>query len=127
MIIGTHILFYSTDPDADRAFLRDMLGLRFVDAGEGWPIFAMPPAEAAIHPSDGGFSQAHAGRAMMGAIVYLMCDDLPAFIRSLTAKGVAFSPVEHAPWGESTSFPLPSGAHIGVYQPAHPTALGLGA
>jgi len=125
MIIGTHILFYSTEPEADRAFLRDVLGLRSVDAGEGWLIFAMPPAEAGIHPSDGKFQQEHAGRPMMGAIIYLMCDDLGAHIRALQAKNVKCTKIEEAEWGKSTSIPLPSGAQIGLYQPTHPTALDL--
>ena len=72
MIFGTHILFYSKSPEADRAFFRDVLNFRSVDAGGGWLIFAMPPAEAAFHPSEGKFSQSHSGQRMMGAIIYLM-------------------------------------------------------
>ena len=125
MIIGTHILFYSTNPEADRAFFRDILSFRWVDAGEGWLIFAMPPAEAALHPSEGAFQQTHAGRPMMGAVVYLMCDDLHAAIRSLAAKNVQCTEVEEEPWGIRTSIPLPSGSEIGLYQPTHPTALDL--
>ena len=126
MIIGTHVLFYSTNPEADRAFFRDVLGFRSVDAGEGWLIFAMPPAEAALHPSDGGFWQSHAGRHMMGAVIYLMCDDLHSLIKSLEAKHVQCTEIEEEPWGIRTSIPLPSGSEIGLYQPKHPTALDLG-
>jgi len=123
MIIGTHILFYSTDPEADRAFFREVLRLRSVDAGEGWLIFGMPPTEAGIHPGDGTFCQVHAEQRMMGAIVYLMCDDLRAELATLAARKVRCSPIEEAPWGISSSILLPSGAHIGLYQPTHPTAI----
>jgi catechol 2,3-dioxygenase-like lactoylglutathione lyase family enzyme len=125
MIIGTHLLFYSTNPEADRAFFRDVLGFRWVDDGGGWLIFAAPPAEAAFHPSEGEFVQAHAGHRMMGAIVYLMCDDLKSTIQALEAKGVKATEIEEEPWGIRTSIPLPSGAEIGLYQPTHRTALGL--
>ena len=125
MIFGAHFLFYSHDPEADRAFFRDVLGFRSVDAGEGWLIFAMPPAEVGIHPAEGAFSQNHAGQSLMGAVLYLMCDDLNASMASLEAKGVACSKVEVAGWGSVTSFSLPSGGRIGLYQPRHATALHL--
>ena len=125
MIIGAHFLLYSKDPEADRAFFRDVLGFRYVDVGEGWMIFAMPPAEAGIHPLDGEFSQRHAGHDLLGAVLYLMCDDLEALIKSLEAKNVRCTEVEKAPWGIKTTIPLPSGGAIGLYQPAHPTALNL--
>jgi hypothetical protein len=76
MIVGTHVLFYSKDPEADRGFFRDVLKLDSVDAGEGWLIFRLPPAEVAVHPSVESFVQSHAGHDMMGAIVYFMCDDV---------------------------------------------------
>jgi hypothetical protein len=123
MLIGTHILFYSTKPEADRAFFRDVLGFRSVDAGGGWLIFAMPPAEAAFHPADRGARQKHAGRHMMGAVIYLMCDDLHSLIRSLKMKKVKCTAVAKEQWGIRTSIPLPSGAEIGLYQPTHPTAI----
>lgn len=126
MIIGAHLLFYSKDAEADRAFLRDVLNFRSVDVGGGWLIFAMPPAEAAFHPLEGEFSQQHAGQKLLGAVLYLMCDDLDALMESLKAKGVQCTEVQTASWGRSTSFPLPSGGHIGLYQPSHPTALDLG-
>lgn len=125
MITGTHILFYSTNPDADRAFFRDVLEFRSVDVGGGWLIFRMPPAEAALHPSSGALVERHADFDMMGAIVYLMCDDLRATITSLEAKNVTCTAIGEERWGFKTTIPLPSGGHIGLYQPTHPTALDL--
>jgi catechol 2,3-dioxygenase-like lactoylglutathione lyase family enzyme len=125
MITGAHILFYSTDPEADRAFFKRILGFRSVDVGGGWLIFALPPAEAAIHPVDKEFSQRHAGQKLLGAVLYLMCDDLEATVAKLRKKKVKCTKVQKADWGISTTIPLPSGAGIGLYQPAHPTALNL--
>jgi len=125
MIFGAHILFHSRNPEADRAFFTDALGLASVDAGHGWLIFALPPAEAAIHPADGEFSQTHAEHQLMGAVLYLMCDDLHAEIATLREKGVPCSEIQQAPWGSSTTIPLPSGRSIGLYQPRHETALNL--
>jgi hypothetical protein len=115
MITGAHILLYSQDADADRAFLRDVLEFPFVDVGHGWLIFALPPAEAAVHPAAGEFA----------AELYLMCDDLHALIRSLEAKNVRCTEVAEERWGIRTTIRLPSGGEIGLYQPSHPTALGL--
>jgi catechol 2,3-dioxygenase-like lactoylglutathione lyase family enzyme len=115
MISGAHIVIYSKDADADRAFLRDTLGFGNVDAGHGWLIFAVPPAEAAIHPSQ------ESGRHEF----YLMCDDLKSEMAALTKKGVQFSAIEEARWGSITKLRLPSGAEIGLYQPKHATALHL--
>ena len=124
MITGAHILLYSDKPEADRAFFRHILGFRAVNAGEGWLIFALPPAEAGIHPTDGETrQQLHGGRGLLGAVLYLMCDDLPSTIKSLQAKNVTCSPVEEAPWGIKTTIQLPSGGEIGLYQPTHPTAI----
>jgi len=125
MIVGSHFLLYSKNAEADRAFFRDVLGFRYIDAGEGWLIFAMPPAEAGIHPLDREFSQSHAGHRLLGAVLYLMCDDLEGMIASLKAKKVRCSKVEKARWGRVTTIPLPSGGSIGLYQPTHPTALNL--
>jgi catechol 2,3-dioxygenase-like lactoylglutathione lyase family enzyme len=125
-ILGAHILLYSTDAEADRAFFRDVLGFRYVDVGEGWLIFAMPAAETAIHPSNGEFVQQHAGHRLLGSVLYLMCDDLPARMAALQAKGTRSTEVEKAPWGIRTTVPLPTGGEIGMYQPTHATALGLG-
>jgi catechol 2,3-dioxygenase-like lactoylglutathione lyase family enzyme len=126
MFTGAHILLYSTKPEADRAFFRDVLGLRSVDAGGGWLIFALPPAEAALHPVESVESTHHGERGLMGAVLYFMCKDLKAAMRRLRAKKVHLSRVMRAPWGMKTSFRLPSGGEIGLYQPRHPTALGLG-
>ena len=115
MISGTHIIIYSQNAEADRAFLRDVLEFKSVDAGHGWLIFALPPAEAAVHPSDE--NSAHE--------LYLMCDNLNAEIASLAKKDVKCSEVQEARWGSTTKIQLPSGGHIGLYQPKHPTAINL--
>jgi len=120
MITGAHVLLYSHDAEADRAFFRDVLEFRWVDAGHGWLIFKLPPAEAALHPTEG-----QAAPAMLGAELYLMCDDLQAMIQSLAAKNVVCAPIDNAPWGIKTTIRLPSGGAIGLYQPTHPTALAL--
>jgi len=125
MITGAHVLLYSNDPEADRAFFRDVLGFLSVDAGHGWLIFKLPPAEAALHPTDGDPAEGHAGHAMLGAELYLMCDDLHASIQSLAARNVVCTAIDKAAWGIKTTIRLPSGGAIGLYQPAHPTALGL--
>jgi catechol 2,3-dioxygenase-like lactoylglutathione lyase family enzyme len=125
MIFGAHILFYSQDSEADRAFFSDVLGFRSVDVGHGWLLFALPPAETAIHPADIDFSQTHAGEKLLGAVLYLMCDDLQAEIALLKGKNVQCTEIQQAPWGMSTTIPLPSGPAIGLYQPRHETALKL--
>jgi hypothetical protein len=122
MINGTHILLLSEDAEADRVFLRDVLGFRSVDAGHGWLIFALPPAEAAVHPTDGQ-RKAQGGNVMAEANVYLMCDDLDIEMGRLKDKNVSFSNVETERWGKKTTFRLPSGAELGLYQPTHPTAI----
>lgn len=119
MINGAHFLLYSKDPDADRAFLRDVLQFPFVDVGHGWLIFALPPSEVAVHPGSGNFVQSHGDHALLGAIVYLMCDDLAAEMASLRAKGVTCSEVVEANWGIKTTVRLPGGGEIGLYQPRH--------
>lgn len=125
MINGAHILLYSKDPDADRAFFRDKLGFRSVDAGGGWLIFALPSSEVALHPLDGDFQQMHAGHQLLGAVLYLMCDDLAATITSLKAKNVECTSTATEQWGIRSTIKLPSGGEIGLYQPTHPTALNL--
>lgn len=122
MITGAHFLFYSTDPEADRAFIRDVLEFRSVELGGGWLIFALPPSELAVHPAEALFTQKHAGEPLLGAVLYLMCDDLQAFIRQMAARHVTCSVVREAEWGASTTVALPSGGSIGVYQPGHRTA-----
>ena len=122
MITGTHVLLYSTQPEADRAFFRDVLELHSVDAGGGWSIFRLPPAEIALHPGDGTFVQRHGDEAMLGAVVYLMCDDVEATVRELEAKGVPCTARVTERWGIRTALRLPSGGELGLYQPLHPVA-----
>jgi glyoxalase/bleomycin resistance protein/dioxygenase superfamily protein len=125
MINGAHFLIYSKDPDPDRMFLRDVLEFESVDVGRGWLIFGLPPAEIAVHPKQNeGPSKADDG--VVGAALYLMCDDLSATMKQLQSKKVKFSAIEEERWGTVTTFSLPSGAKIGLYQPKHPTALKLG-
>ena len=124
MIAGAHILLYSKDPVADRAFFKTVLEFRSIEIGRGWLLFALPPAELAVHPSDGEFVQMHAEHPMLGAVFYLMCDDLRSLMQSLEGKGVAYATPVEAEWGISTSLRLPSGGEIGLYQPTHPTMIG---
>lgn len=125
MFTGAHFLFYSRSPGEDRQFLRDTLGFLNVDVGDGWLIFRLPPAEIAVHPSGEGFTQAHGDHDMLGAVLYLMCDDVDAVYATLARKGVVLAPLQKADWGRFTSMRLPSGGSIGLYQPAHETAIGL--
>jgi hypothetical protein len=115
MISGAHVVIYSKDAEVDRVFFRDVLGLASVDAGHGWLIFALPPAEAAFHPAED--NDRHE--------LYFMCEDLEAERTSLAAKNVACSAVEEARWGSITKIRLPGGGEVGLYQPKHPTALNL--
>ena len=123
MITGSHFIFFSKDADADRRFFREVFGFRAVDAGGGWLVFALPPSEAAFHPADAGSVEKHAGHPLLGAVLYLMCDNLSEQIKALAEKNVVCSPVAKERWGTRTSFRLPSGGEIGLYQPSHPTAL----
>jgi hypothetical protein len=112
MITGVHALIYAKQPDEVRAFFRDTLGLSSFDAGGGWPIFALPPAELAVHPAD---EEAHE--------LYLMCDDLESTMRELGQRGVEFSHVKEQSWGLVTSIRLAGGAKLGLYEPRHPSPL----
>ena len=125
MIHGAHLLLYSTNAEADRNFLRDVLGFAHVDAGHGWLIFALPPAEAAVHPADDTPHESGDGHAMLGAHLYLMCDNLDATIAELKAQKVACGEIGRERWGIRTTIKLPSGGDLGLYQPTHPTALAL--
>jgi hypothetical protein len=127
MIHGVHLLLYSRDAEADRAFLRDVLGFASVDAGHGWLIFGLPPAELAVHPAEGSSAQNSAEDNPTGGAIYLMCEDLAATIYSLNAKGAVTSEVQNQRWGAVTTLRLPSGARLGLYQPRHATALHLAA
>ena len=109
MITGAHSVVFSTNADADRAFLRDVLKLPNVDAGDGWLIFGLPPAEVAFHPSDK--NDIHE--------FYLLCADVEAFVNEMQQQGVETTPVEDEGWGLLTYITLPGGGKLGVYQPRH--------
>ncbi len=115
MITGAHVIIYSRDADADRAFFRDVLDYPHVDAGGGWLIFKLPPAEVAVHPAEDTGSHE----------LYLMCDDVSATIEHLNAKGVICGPVSDEGWGLLTSIRLPGGGELGLYEPRHPKATEL--
>ncbi|MGW0627174.1 VOC family protein [Streptomyces sp. NPDC002758] len=111
MINGAHVVLYSRDAEADRNFLRDVLGWEYVDAGHGWLIFRAPPTEVACHPADGEPSHE----------LMLMCDDLDATMAELGARDVEFTrPVEEARWGRVTALRLPGGGEVSLYEPRHP-------
>jgi catechol 2,3-dioxygenase-like lactoylglutathione lyase family enzyme len=109
IVNGVHILIYSPNPDADRAFLRDVLGFAYVDVGHGWLIFGLPPAEVAVHPSEK--NDVHE--------FYLLCADVDAFAARVTARGLSCSPVRDLGWGRLTQVSLPGGGKLGVYEPRH--------
>ncbi len=113
MIFGAHVIVYSQDPIADRAFFRDILGFPFVDAGHDWLIFALPPAEVAVHPAE----------ESVGHELYFMSDDLNADIAALAAKNARCSKVEEVRWGSVTAIQLPGGSELRLYQPKHPSPL----
>src|SRR5215831_5471613 len=125
IVNAVHVLINTTNPEADRAFFRDVLGFKYVDIGHGWLIFGLPPAEAAFHPADGESGQQHAGHQVLGAVVYLMCDDLNATMKALAAKNVACTEIETERWGIRTTVRLPSGGELGLYQPTHQVAYNL--
>jgi catechol 2,3-dioxygenase-like lactoylglutathione lyase family enzyme len=113
MLSGAHVILYSRDAEADRTFVRDVLGLAGVDAGDGWLIFRLPPAELAVHPTDGESK----------AEFYLMCDDIEGLLARLAGEGVVVaSPVTDQGWGLLASIRLPSGADLAIYEPRHPLA-----
>jgi len=109
MISGAHVVIYSKNAEADRAFFRDTLRFPCIDAGDGWLIFALPPAETAFHPS----------RVNGPHEMYFMCKNLKREISTLARKKVRCSPVKDAGWGLITSIRLPGGGSIGLYQPRH--------
>lgn len=112
MITGAHTIIYASDANAARAFFRDVLGFPSVDAGEGWLIFGLPPAELAAHPLEGG----EAGRHEL----FLMCDDIRRTVEELRGKGVEFtSDVTDQGWGLLTSLRIPGGGEISLYEPRH--------
>ena len=115
MIFGAHVIVYSKDAEADRAFLRDVLGFKSVDAGHGWLIFALPPAEVAVHPAQENDRPE----------LYFMCNDLKAEISVFGKQGVRCSEVQEARWGSIVKIQLPGGGEVGLYQSRHPIAVPL--
>ena len=109
MLIGAHSIIYSKKPDADRAFLRDVLGLPHVDVGEGWLIFGLPPAEVAVHPSNK--NNVHE--------FYFMCDDIQSLTAAMKERGIKCGTVQNKGWGLMTQVTLPGGGRLGIYQPRH--------
>jgi catechol 2,3-dioxygenase-like lactoylglutathione lyase family enzyme len=113
MIEGAHVILYSRDAQADRAFLHDVLGSPGVDAGDGWLIFALPPAEVAVHPTEGEPTSE----------LYLTCDDIERTLGDLSARGVAITrPASDEGWGVLATVRMPSGAELSLYEPRHPVA-----
>jgi catechol 2,3-dioxygenase-like lactoylglutathione lyase family enzyme len=115
MINGAHVILYTGDAEADRGFIRDVLGLAGVDVGGGWVIFKLPPAEIAVHPTE----------AEPQHEFYFLCDDIAKTTAELRAKGVTVSEVDQQRWGLLVSVTLPSGARLPLYQPLHQTAYDL--
>ena len=115
MINGVHVVIYSKDSEADRAFFRDVLQFPCVDAGHGWLIFALPPLEAAFHDSDKNDQHE----------LFLMCDDLATTLKDLKSKHVKVSEVKEQRWGKIASLNLPGGGNISIYEPKHPSPLKL--
>jgi len=108
MITGAHAILYSTNPEADRAFLREVLGLPHVDVGGGWLIFGLPPAEIAVHPAEESRHE-----------LYLLCDDVAAFVAEMATRNIACAPISDQRWGLLTEVVLPGGGKLGVYEPRH--------
>jgi hypothetical protein len=109
MITGVHTILYSKDPEADRAFFRDILEFPNIDVGAGWLIFGLPPSELAVHPSSTNNIPE----------LYLMCDDVKVFIKEMTKRNIVCSPIQDQSWGQLTQMMLPGGGKLGVYQPRH--------
>jgi catechol 2,3-dioxygenase-like lactoylglutathione lyase family enzyme len=115
LINGAHIVIYTKNAEADRAFFRDVLNLSSVDASHGWLIFAMPPFEAAFHDSE--HNDKHE--------LYFMCDDIEVTLKDLQLKGVKVSAMNEQRWGKLASLTLPGGGSIGIYEPKHRSPLKL--
>jgi hypothetical protein len=108
MISGAHVMIFTQDENADRAFLRDVLEIPCIDSGGGWLIFKLPPAEMGVHSGENGFHQ-----------IYFICDDVDAFVAKMVEKGVNTDPISQEDWGRSTGVPLPGGGKLGVYEAHH--------
>jgi catechol 2,3-dioxygenase-like lactoylglutathione lyase family enzyme len=116
VINGSHVILFSSDAEADRAFFAEVLGFPHVDAGGGWLIFALPPAEVAMHPTEEATSHE----------LYFMCDDIETTMTELRAKGVEFTAdIAEERWGRITRLRLPGGSEVGMYEPRHPRASSL--
>jgi catechol 2,3-dioxygenase-like lactoylglutathione lyase family enzyme len=108
MLTGAHVMIFTENEEADRAFLRDVLELPCIDSGGGWLIFKLPPTELGVHEGENGFHQ-----------VYFICDDVDAFVARMKEKRVATEPIAEQDWGRSTGVMLPGGGKLGIYQPTH--------
>ena len=109
MITGAHIIIYSTNPEKDRAFIRDVLRFPYIDSGEGWLIFGLPPAEVAVHPSNENGVQEF----------YLMCDDIGELVDEMKILKIKCSKIQQLPWGLLIKLTMPGGGRLGIYQPLH--------
>ncbi len=109
MTTGIHLVIYSKDAEADKAFFKDILKLTNVDVGHGWLIFGLPPSELAVHPSSENGNHE----------IYLMCDDIDTFVRQMSKQNIPCSEIENQGWGQLVQLTLPSGSKLGVYQPRH--------
>ena len=108
-----HAIVFSPEAEKVRAFFKDVLGLSSADAGGGWLIFALPPAELAVHPAEGGSRHE----------LYLMCDNIQATLTELKAKGVEVArDVADQGWGLLAAIRLPDGSELPIYEPRHPIA-----
>ena len=110
MLVGVHALFFSKHAEKVQAFLRDVLGLDSVDAGEGWPIFAGPPLDLAVHPTEGEFGQE----------LYLIVNDVDDFVKEMNSRGLKTEPVADRGWGLVTQVEIADGEMLSVYEPRHP-------
>ena len=108
LLNGAHAIIYSKKAEADRAFLRDVLGLPHVDVGEGWLIFGLPPAEVAVHPGDNDQHE-----------LYMMCADIQAFVKEMKKRKVECGAILNRGWGLLCQVTLPGGGQLGVYEPRH--------
>jgi catechol 2,3-dioxygenase-like lactoylglutathione lyase family enzyme len=120
MINGAHVVLYTADPEADRAFFRDILNFSCVDAGHGWLIFALPAAEAAFHDLDKEVVDQNDARQTARHELFLMCGDIATTLRELKAKQVPVSAVSEQRWGKLATLTLPGGSTLGIYEPKHP-------
>jgi predicted enzyme related to lactoylglutathione lyase len=120
-ITGAHMLLYTPEPEALRAMLRDVFGWTYVDAGHGWLIFALPPAEIGVHPAEGPTYQSGVRHQ-----ISLMCDDIRKTITELRRKGVEIKgEPEDEGFGVTVMLGLPGGVEVMLYEPRHPVAIAV--